>query len=763
MTDNVPRLPGSGLSQSSSRGAVATTTRASIERAAGHSPDEPLGVDLRSYWDVLRRRRRLFVTVFGVVALGVILGTLLQTPRYRASGLLEIRRQDSEVVPMDALFQGGNLPNEYLETQFGLLRSGALALRVIRDMDLHRVEEFRGEEGPESMTQEGAPSSAELQGVIERFRDKLTVDPQDGSRLVRVHFVAEDPQLAAGIVNSILDNFVNMRVEGGEDAAGWLLQQIDSTRRRLEAAERDLQDYARTNGLPPARGDEDVAANIQERLDALETELMQARTERLALEARHQTLVEEGRYESLENPVLEDLTLRLAELRREHARLTSTFTDDYPEVRRIDRQIQELEGQLQEERSRIARRVTGEYESALRREQMLEEAVASEETASDSLLERAAGYRILRREVEATRQVYGALQDKLMEAEVSTALAGANVGVVDRAVPPEDPFFPSVPLSLAFAFAGGGLLGLGAVFGREMLDTSVRTAEEINASSHVPVLAMIPSVEGVGAGHRLAGVSLGTLSNGSSRWRENGHGRRNGWVRIDEEGGDTERSRPIAEAFGNLRTSVIFDENRSAARSIQVTSSRPGEGKTTVSVNFAISLARLGRDVLLIDADVRRPCVHRVLGGIQCPGLTEYLAGEEEWSTVVNPDHVPGLDVVYAGRNVESPDTLLSSPRFQALIEEAHQRYDFVVVDAPALFINAADARIVAARVDGVMLVVRSGSTPKQVLRRVASGIPNVLGVILNDLDPSNLPEYYRGYFRDYTESDDTPNAKGRR
>lgn len=764
MTDEYGRTPGNRIIRHRDEEHPARTDIRSPTNAHRWDHDDD-GAELLSYLAVLRRHGRLALAVFAFVVAGVLVGTLLQPPSYQASGLLEIRRVDSDVVPMEALFQGQNLSNEYLRTQYGLLRSNALALRVVRDLDLHRVEEFREglEDSEEALA--GAPSAAELQPVIEKFLEKLTVSPQDGSRLVRVHFVSEEPERAARVVNSLLDNFVGMRVEGGEDASGWLAQQLDSTRERLEAAEQNLQDYAATNGLPLARGDEDVAMNVQERLDALETNLTEARTERLALEARYQTLVGDGRYESVENPVIDDLTLRLAELRREHARLTSTFQDDYPEVQRLDRQISELESQLTEERNRIARRVTGEFEAANRREQMLEDAVVQEKAFSDSLMERAAGYRILRREVEATRQVYGALQEKLQEAEVSTALAGANVGIVDRAVPPDLPFRPSIPLSLAFAIAGGAILALGAAFGREFLDNTVRTAEEVSASTDIPLLAMIPTADRVNGARRLAGAGVGSLVGGSGSGFGNGQNGDGGWVRIDEDRGPRfERSSAIAEAFGTLRTSVIFNDSRSAARSILITSCRPGEGKTTVSVNFAISLARMGRDVLLIDADMRKPAVHRALGGIRAPGLAEYLEGGEEWSAVVNRDHLPGLDVIHAGRRVESPDTLLSSPRLQALLEEAHERYDFVVVDAPALFINAADARIVAARTDGVVLVVRSGSTPKKALRRVMGDIPNVLGVVLNDLDPGSLPEYYQDYYQESSEADDTNlNANRRR
>lgn len=692
------------------------------------------------YWAVIRRQGPFALMVFGFVVAVTIAGTLMQTPTYRASGLMEIRRASSEAVSMEALFNGQSPSRDYMETQHGLIRSQALAVRVVRDLDLTAVEELANpEKVPPRPGGAEAYTAEELQPVVAALHERLNVGADAGGQLVRIQFDAEDPVLAANVVNSVLDNFVAMRVDGSEEASSWLTDQLAEARDRLEAAEEELQDYAEANGLPLAREDEDVAASIQARLDALEADLMAARTERLALQARHQTMVEDGGSEAVDNAVLEDLAFRINELEREHARLASTFTAEYPGVQRLEREIAALEERRAEERQRLARGMTGDYQAALSRERLLEQAVALEKAESDSLMRRAAGYRILRREVEAGRERYAALREKLMDADVATAVSAVDVDVVDRALPPIDPYRPSLPLNAAFAFLGGAILALGGAFVREYLFPTDATAPDVHEAIDAPVLAVIPraGASGRSGDGSISGYARQSVGEGSET--ANGRGRPR---RIVGRGADGSRSRAISEAMGNLRAAVLFDQGPSAARSILVTSANPGEGKTTVAVNFAISLAGMGRDVLLIDADMRRPCVGRVLELGGGPGLVQFLdRSESEWPALVRRDHVPGLDVLLAGGRPAAPGSLLASTRLATLLGRAHELYDFVVIDGPALFIDAPDARIMAEQVDGVVAVVRSASSSGHVRPPVLSDVPNLLGVILNDLDPAGGPD----------------------
>lgn len=702
----------------------------------GYRPADPW-----TYGAILRRHAGFAFMVFVLIVTATLAGTLLRPKEHRAHGLVEIRREGSDVVPTEALFVEGSPSQDYLETQQGLLMSRSLALEVIRELRLHEIEEFRDDDAPLGASAE--PAARDLQSVLERFQERLVVNPEAGGRLVRVSFEARDPDVAAEVVNTLLDEFVARRVEGGQQAENWLEDQVDTARARLEEAELALQEYARENGLPLARGDEDVAANVQERLDALERDVIAARADRLAAQARSTALVDGGRVGASDSEVLADLTLRIADLQREHARLASAFTEEYPEVRRVAREIEELEVRREEERRRAALGIAAEYEEASERERLLEQAVVAEAARSDSLMTRAAGYRILRREVDAGRERYGALREKLMEAEVSTALAGIDVGIVDHAVPPEEPYRPSWTLSIAFALFGGALLAIGAAFGREYMSPTVLSAGEVRASVAAPVLAVVPSSEPSGRGS--AG---GRLPRWSSRRDPSTSGPTAGGVAHHPAARST--SSAIADALGSLHAAVLFDQADYGVRSLLVTSAIPGEGKTTIAIAFAESLAGLGRDVLLVDADVRRSSANGAIDRYADRGLAEFLDGsEDEWPVLVTRNSVPGLDILSAGGRPPAPEKLLASPRFTRLLDEAQMLYDFVVVDGPALFVDAADAEIIADRVDGVIAVVRGGGTPRSVLGPVLSAVPNLFGVVLNDVDPAELPEGYQSWLRD--------------
>jgi capsular exopolysaccharide synthesis family protein len=410
----------------------------------------------------------------------------------------------------------------------------------------------------------------------------------------------------------------------------------------------------------------------------------------------------------------------------------------------LKRQIESLESQLQREQTRIQREIGGEYRAASARVSMLRQAFAEQKAAAERLGALGAEYSVLKRETEGLQALYSLLGQKQKEADVSAAMALTEVRVIDAAVPPVTPARPSPARNLPLAALAGLLLGICAAFLRDYTDSKVRRVEELE-SMDVPILALIPSAAaersfaGVGSSSRLTPLP----SNGSQHLLpgQTGTGK---WVRIDRE--DWRRS-ALAEGFGNLRTSVLFSGAAgSEIRSLLVTSAQAGEGKTTVSLNLAISLARLGRRVLLIDADLRRPSLHRAFGIEEGPGLAEHLADGRDWRECSAEVGVGNLRVLPAGAMSENPSELLSSDRMHRLMREAQREHDFVVVDSPALMVNVSDARILSSRADAIVLVVRGGVTPREALRKLLDRMPNVVGVVLNDLEASHFPDYYQDY-----------------
>lgn len=674
-------------------------------------PDET-ALDLHRYWEVIRGRWRMVATIFSLTVAAVAVGTYLQTPVYRAGGTIEIRKQGTEGVPVQELFQLERISDQYLETQYGLLRSPALARRVVADLNLVAVREFNsteqpGVEGREQKATDGSGSSTAVDQVVSRFQKRLIIDPIKGSRLVKVSFESEDPQLAARAVNSVFENYMAMRMETSRAAVDQLSKQADSVRARLTQSEAHLQEYALNNELQLIDNGAGESENIvHERLRRLQQQLTEAEAERYAKEAQY-SLVQRGTPDYLGSELLRSLSSRSADLRSEYAKLRVTFTDDYPRTKQVKNQLDTLEALIANERGRIATEITNDYVAAQRRQELLRNAFERQKALTDRLAGKTAEYQVLKRDVEGHQQLYTVLQQKQKEAEVSAALAATEFAIVDEAVPPQDPIRPLPARNLQLAVIVGLILGLGVAFLREFTDTTVRTLEEIDVLSDRPVLAMIPS--------------LATATTNQDR-------------------------SSLAEAFSTLRTSILLQVGPSAPRSLLITSTQPREGKTTTSVNLALSMAKLGRRVLLVDADLRCPAVHRAFNLRNQTGLADYLAGSAEWHEIVERHVVPGLHIMPAGKPPMNPAELLSSDRMSRFVETTSAVYDFVIFDSPALSINAADTHILSPLIDGVIMVLRSRTTPRDAAQRALKQVPNLLGVVLNDLDARQFQAYYQDY-----------------
>ena len=671
--------------------------------------------DLTRYIDVLRRRWRTALVIFTVVAAGVSAGSLMRDPVYRATGLLEIR-QGADAVPVETLFSTQRVAADDLETQFGILRSQALAERVVASLREPEVSD-RGD--------------AVAAWSAERFRKKLIVNPLRGSRLVEVSIDDSNPAVAARAVNSVFDNYLQLRMEEAQRSADWLESQLATTQKRLEDTESQLQAFVRRQGIEVLEtGQGEMAREVNERIRFLSESLGQARAERFAKQSAFELTPRPTASRELSGAVAENLSLRLADLRRERAKLSSTFYDGYPAVKAIDSQIVALERALDDEAARAVARVRREYQAAVRHESLLRQALDSQSAAAQAMGQKAVGYQALKREVVTNQELFTLLSQKLKEVSISAALRASNVGVVDRPAPPRRPFSAPTSLHVGLAMIVGLLMAVGGVFLREHLDTSFRTAGDVDSYLGVPTLAAIPAVT-VDPRHLPPGTVLGA---------------RGPWRRIDREGGSAS---PLAEAFATLRTAVLLNDEDKAPRSLLVTSARSMEGKTTVSVNLALSLARLKHRVLLVDANMRYPCVHEAFGLESGGGLVAYLTTDVYWRAFISDQVRPGLDVLTCGAPQTgavgaTPADLLSLPRMRDLVSMAERHYDFVVVDSPALLAHPADVRSLASLVDRVLLTVRQGATSREAVSIAVAQLDRVIGVVLNRSDERDIPTHHR-------------------
>ena len=725
------------------------------------------GLDIRAYWRVIQKRRWTILSILLITFASVLIVTIKEKPVYRANTLLEIEKENPNIPTVQELFQLEDVSDNYLETQYKVLQSDTLARRVIDELHLDQVQEFNPPKGEwfwksthAAAREDGSVVDPETeQAVLVRFNDRLSVEPVRRSRLVQVSFESQDPSVAAKALNALASNYIQENLEGRWDdaqkASEWLSQQLQTFKAKLEKSEDDLQDYAQNNGLLFLETEKGDTENIvDERLRQLQDELTKAQADRYTKESLYR-LVQAGDYSSLpgvvDNKLMQDLTERLADLQREQAALTPTFTSDYPKVKQIQSQIDDTQRMLNQERKRAAQGIVDDYQAAVRREALVRDAFDQQQQQANLVAARAVQYNILKREVDTNKQLYEGLLQRLKEAGVSAGMNASNIRIVDKAVPPTKPVSPRPVLNLGLALLLGLGCGVGVAFLQEHWDNTLKNSDDIERLLRVPALALIPSRDSLN--DTSAGVygqphQTLTLPNGNGKHSPLQKLSGKAWIRID--GNGTQHS-ALSEAFRGLRTSVLLSAAGRPPRSLTFVSAEPGEGKTTVASNLAISLAQLGKRVLLIDGDMRRPCVHKLFDiENHSQGLVTYLTGEQDWRQLVRPTGMANLDCLVCGPVPPNPSELLSSDRMQLLIREAMEQYQFVLVDAPPL-LNVADGRILATMVEGAILVVRGGFTPRELAQQAQLHIRDVgahlIGVVLNDVDVRQNG-YYKGYYK---------------
>jgi len=741
-----------------------------LSAAAGNSssPDADGEVDFRHVFRVLRDRRRTVLAAAITVVLITFVVSLFMKPVYRSQAIIEIKEATPEIESLQQLQSRNPVPSEAVatevDTEIGILESDTLARQVIDQLHLDQRQpnfSLSGElkEGWRAVSRWWTGSASDnhteidakaYQQLMDRFEAALSVDRVGNSRLVKVSYESGDPRLSARVVNATVSGYLQLHAKSTERLTKELAQQVQEAKKDLELSEQQMTQYARQNGLFYLETNNGGSQNIaDQRLQQVQDELTKAQADRYQRESVY-NLVQKGDYGSLpgvfQEKLLQDLTVKVADLKSQYAQLSATFNDSYPKVQQVKSQLTAVEQVLAAERQRAAANITNDYLASVRREALLVRAFQQQKNAASAVAEKSNQYNLLKRNANSDNQLYDNLLQKVKEASLVVRLKADNVNLVDKAVPQFLPVRPKIVLNLALGLIVGLGLGIGLAFLQDHFDTTLKTVEEVDRYLGVPALAMIPSVDSLpklganGNHHDDHGLLLPKVFDPSTLTSAE-----RPWHRIDKQ--VRQEYSPLVEAFRTLGSSVLLEarSRNQTLRSILVCSSQPGEGKTTVSVNLAIALAQQGRRVLLIDADLRRSSVHRALGFRNIRGLSSYLGGLSEWASCVLPGLTPGLDTLPAGKTPVNPVASLSSSRMKTLLGQVLEEYDYVIVDSPALMPNLADARILAELVDGSILVVRSGMAPREFVIRARKHLTNVVGVVLNSMDVRSMEDYY-GY-----------------
>lgn len=709
--------------------------------AAREAEDDDV-LDLREYWRVIVKRKWTVIGFFVIVVIAVATATLLMTPIYRATTVLQIEREAAKVVEFKDAAQTETVGDrDFYQTQYELLKSRTLAERVVQKMRA-TLERVYG--GPETVgealdvkksaqeqlaaidVQQAAQRDANekmLRKLTAQVMGDLTVEPIRNSRLVKVSFDSPNPELAASVTNTIADNFIAVNLERRFDANSYaktfLEQRIRQVKAKLEETERAQVEFARDKEIFSI--DKDGGTTSALKLQEFNNALAKAQQERIKAESAYRQIKssKSGQLpQGLETGLISTLKQNLAKLEADYQNNLKQFKPAYPKMQELAAQIEEVKGQVSREQDNVRQSIVATYEAAKEQESLLSEMLASSKNEMLDLQSRSIQYNILKREADTNRQLYDGLLQRLKEVSVAGGVGTNNISVVDKAQVPSKMYKPVLKLNLVIAIILGLVGGIGLALFFEYLDDTFKQAADVERALGIAVMGLIPESKEMQEKQNV--MQLMT---------------------------DDARS-ALAEAYRSVRTALQFSTAHGAPKMLGVTSTNMGEGKSTSSISIAIQFAQAGQRVLLIDADLRNPSLHRVLGADNNHGLTNYLTGNLQPAEITLNTTVPNLFAITTGPLPPNPAELLASKSMQSLLELAAERFDHIVIDSPPI-LGLADALVIANLVEGMLLVVEAGKTRRAAaqasLKRLLHVRAKPLGCLL-----TKMTSHTHGYGYEY-------------
>ena len=663
--------------------------------------------------------------ILACIAAGLVIATaitLMMTPLYRASVLLEINPPEVEILEGQTIVQrGGRNQEAFLQTQYGLLESDSLAQRVARELNLASDPDF---------VDLDASRERRMQQASQKLRAGLTVAPEAGSQLVRVYFTSPSSEQAAQVANSFAENFVETNLERGYDASSFarefLEDQLATVQSELEASERALNAYAQQSGIVGTRtidetGQLSEGPSLEDTsLSALNAALTAARIERVNAEQRYRQVQRAGPTSTV---VAGTSTLRQerARLQADYEQKLELFRPDYPEMQELQRRIAGLDRAIAGE----AQQLTGGDLNTLRAAYLAARDAENElESRVNQLKGEVLGQRdqtiqsnILQREVDTNRALYDALLQRYKEIGVTGGIGKSPVSLVDRARTPEAPFRPNIPLNLLAGLVLGLAVGVLLAIAFELVFDTVKLPNDVRQRLGLRLLGVVPQAEE-------EDEALAELDDPKSS---------------------------VSEAYSSARTALQFIRDGGTPRVIALTSTRPAEGKSTSAFGLARSFSRIGKRTLLVDGDMRRPTFES--SGDRQGGLMHLLTSEEPLSAHAQPSGHANLSLLPAGRGQGNAAELLASTRLHAIMDEAKRDYDVVIIDGPPV-IGLADAPLLASAAEATVVVIESGGARigavNETINRLHSSHARIAGVILTKF-PAKLADSDYYYYYDYT------------
>ena len=697
----------------------------------GDTPEEMFAASL---WRIIRGRKRTVATFTLVVVVLVLTASLLMKPQYEAVGQVVFHREnDSGVLGfkgVDTSLVEDPEDRAAIDTQIGILETDALAMLVINDLHLDENPKFAGR----------AESPGNEDRLVESFHKNLKISKVKGTRLIEIRFRSTDPKLAADVVNHLasayLDQYYKSQFQASSQISDFLANQLKELQARVEESRQRLVDYQKENGI---FGLDEKQNIVTAKLDDLNRELTAAESDRVQKEVNYR-LARSGQPELIAKLEPDNLVTKLrgqqADLENQMAQASVQLGAAHPKIVELSKQIAQARQSVEAEIRRIAEQITYGYKSSLGREQMLRHALEAQKQTADKLNANVIQSDILKHEFETNRKLYEDLLQKQKEVSISASLKSSNIWIVDPARPPRRAAEPNILRNFALSLVFGILGGVLTAFGLGKMNEKISTLDQAVMASPLPSLGVVPS--------------LGAKKTNSA------------YPQLNEADDSVKPAlvtalRPMsltAESYKAIVTSILLS-HRAHPAVILVTSALPGEGKTTVSTNLAIVLARLRRRVLLVDTDLRRPSVHRAMRLSAKAGLGALLRKAATFDElVVGCADVPNLYVLPAAPVNLQEDTELLVSGFKDLVERWRGQFDHIIIDTPPV-LAMTDAVRMSVEADSVILVIRSGLVSKDEFLRAQDVLLRVnarlTGFVLNgaELESSDFRYFYGYYGRD--------------